>query len=82
MLYKVKQRGFGKETLTSIYFALFYSHLSYGLDAWGFAKDEYLQKVIITQNKAVRAILEAKNVQIVLNYIKISILLNLKTCFI
>ena len=50
-----KLKPFLKEKLLrSIYYSLVYSHLSYGVHAWGSANDTSLNKLKVLQNKAVR----------------------------
>ena len=44
----------GVELLKSIYYCLVYSHLSYGIEAWGSASADDLNKILILQKKAVR----------------------------
>lgn len=43
-----------RSVLRTIYFALFNSHLQYGLIAWGSAAKSNLKKIITLQNRAVR----------------------------
>ena len=40
--------------LRNIYFSIVYSHLSYGIEAWGSACTSDLEKILILQKKAVR----------------------------
>ena len=50
-----KLRPFLKEKLLrNIYHSLVYSHLSYGVQAWGSADPTSLRKINVLQNKAVR----------------------------
>ena len=44
----------GVELLKSIYYCLVYSHLSYGIEAWGSASADDLNKILVLQKKAVR----------------------------
>ena len=44
----------GVELLKSIYYCLVYSHLSYGIEAWGSASAVDLNKILVLQKKAVR----------------------------
>ena len=44
----------GVELLKSIYYCLVYSHLSYGIEAWGSASAGDLNKILVLQKKAVR----------------------------
>lgn len=46
----------GIELLKTIYYCLVYSHLSYGVQAWGSASLNDLDKILILQKKAVRII--------------------------
>ena len=50
-----KLRGhMDQKLLLCIYYSLVFSHLSYGVQAWGSACDSYLKELIVIQNKAVR----------------------------
>ncbi len=50
-----KLRGhMDQKLLLCIYYCLVFSHLSYGVQAWGSACDSYLKELIVIQNKAVR----------------------------
>ena len=50
-----KLKPFLKDNLLrSIYFSLVYSHLSYGIHAWGSADKTSLNKIVTLQNKAIR----------------------------
>ena len=40
--------------LKNIYYCLVYSHLSYGIQAWGSAANTYLKNILVLQKKAVR----------------------------
>ena len=42
--------------LKSIYYSLVYSHLNYGIQAWGSANSSELEKLLILQKKAIRII--------------------------
>ena len=44
------------QQLQSIYYSLVHSHLSYGLVLWGAARKQFLHKLNILQNKALRSI--------------------------
>ena len=44
----------GVELLKTIYYCLVYSHLSYGIEAWGSASADDLHKILVLQKKAVR----------------------------
>ena len=55
ILYKVKHKGFDLTTMRSLYFALFYSYLTYGLNVWCLCKEEDLHKASVLQNNAIRA---------------------------
>ena len=46
-----------KPVLLSFYYSLIYTHLSYGICVWGTAEDTYLEKIRVSQNKALRAII-------------------------
>ena len=45
-----------KETLISVYYSIFYSHLQYGCPVWSLTKNENLDTIIILQNKCMRII--------------------------
>ena len=45
-----------RKLLLIIYYCLVFSHLSYGVEAWGSACDSYLSVLKVIQNKAVRII--------------------------
>ena len=45
-----------QRVLLSLYYSLVYTHLCYGICVWGTADDIYLEKIRISQNKALRAI--------------------------
>ena len=50
-----KLKGYvDRPLLLNIYYCLIYSHLSYGVQAWGSACDTYLQVLRVLQNKAAR----------------------------
>ena len=55
MIYKLKNLS-EASMLKSIYFSLFQSHATYGLVAWG-SSHKCLEKVFLSQKKAIRAIL-------------------------
>ena len=50
--------------LKNIYFCIVYSHLSYGVEAWGSACPTDLEKILILQKKAVRILTGNKYFQI------------------
>ena len=43
------------ETLKSVYYALFYPFLSYGITVWGATHGQYLSPVLVSQKRVVRA---------------------------
>ena len=47
-------------TLITIYYALFYSFLTYGIVVWGATYDNYLQPVFTSQKKVIRAMTFSK----------------------
>ena len=49
-----------ERVLVSLYYSLIYTHLNYGVCVWGTADDMYLDKIRISQNKAIRAITGSK----------------------
>ena len=46
-------------TLKSIYYSLFHSHLIYGILVWGLAKPSMTNKVILLQKRAIRIIFKS-----------------------
>ena len=50
--------------LKNIYYSIVYSHLSYGVEAWGSATASDLEKILILQKKAVRILTGNKYFQI------------------
>ena len=46
--------------LKDIYYCLVYSHLSYGVEAWGSACKSDLEKLLILQKKAVRILTDSQ----------------------
>ena len=50
--------------LKNVYYCLVYSHLSYGIEAWGSAAKTTLNKLIVLQKKAIRILSNAKYFQI------------------
>ena len=56
MLYKLRQIRCNKQILLSIYHSLFQSHLMYGLCVWGNTANSYLEKLYLTQKRAIRSI--------------------------
>ena len=45
--------------MASLYFAIFHSHLTYGLPVWGFANQGLLDNIALLQKKALRIITSA-----------------------
>ena len=43
-----------REVCLNVYYALFYSHLIYGINVWGLTTEENLKKIETLQNKCVR----------------------------
>ena len=58
MLFKMKNIA-PLRVLHSLYYALFHSHLSYGICVWGNATKEALQPLDIAQNKIIRILSNA-----------------------
>ena len=58
MLYKMKNFC-NSNTLKSIYYSLFHSHLIYGILVWGLAKPSMTNKVILLQKRAIRIIFKS-----------------------
>ena len=56
MLYKLRKIRCNEQILLSIYHSLFQSHISYGLCVWGNADFTYINKLFLTQKRAIRAI--------------------------
>ena len=55
MFYKIRHQC-TKRVLRSLYFSLFESHMSYGLPVWGCVNEELINKLLVLQKKAIRAI--------------------------
>jgi len=45
-----------KKSLPNLYYSFIYSHISYGIKAWGAANDSILSSISVVMNKALRAI--------------------------
>ena len=45
-----------RDVCLNVYYAIFFSHLIYGCNIWGFTTEENLKKVEVLQNKCVRII--------------------------
>ena len=43
-----------RDTLRTLYFAIFHCHLFYGISLWGFANKQDIKRIQVLQNKAVR----------------------------
>ena len=56
---RLKDNSVPTKALLSVYFAIFQSHLNYGLSVWGQAQEIYLQKIRTIQNKVLRKITNA-----------------------
>ena len=50
--------------LKNVYYCLVYSHLSYGIEAWGSASKTALNKLIVLQKKAIRVLSNVNYFQI------------------
>lgn len=50
------RRYFGIQTLRTIYFSIFQSHLAYCIESWGFTFKTYIEPVVILQKRALRLI--------------------------
>ena len=48
-----------KTVLTSLYFALFHSHMCFGILLYGLAEDQYTNKISLIQKRAIRIISNA-----------------------
>ena len=55
ILYEVKN-FLNSQALLQLYYAIFHSHLQYGLITWGSTFKTYLKKLIILQNKAIKIV--------------------------
>ena len=55
LLYKIRLYT-PKNILRSLYFAIFHSHLTYGLPVWGFADQKLIDNIILLPKKALWAI--------------------------
>ena len=51
------------ECLKTVYYALIYPHLTYGLILWGSTYDVYINKVIVMQKRIVRSMVNANQYQ-------------------
>ena len=51
LLYKIRAYSPGP-ILMSLYYAIFHSHLTYGLPVWGFADQNLLDRIVLLQKKA------------------------------
>ena len=49
-----------QDALKSLYYALFHSHLIYGIQIWGSAANKYVNEIVLLQKKAIRIISNAK----------------------
>ena len=56
MLYKLRRIKCNKRILLSLYFAIFQSHLTYGICVWGNADSSLIQKIILCQKRAIRIV--------------------------
>ena len=56
VLYRLSKLKCQKNILLSIYYALFHSHLSYGLCVWGHADERYTDRLELAKKRAVRVI--------------------------
>ena len=50
--------------LKNVYYCLVYSHLSYGIEAWGSASKTNINKLVVLQKKAIRVLSNVKYFQI------------------
>ena len=56
MLYKLRRLNCSRQILLSLYFAIFQSHLTYGICLWGNADFSILNKIILSQKRAIRVV--------------------------
>ena len=73
IIHKLKNLNVPTDCLRQVYFSLFQSYLTYGILAWGFAKNDLLNKVRILQQKAVK-IISGKESNIEQEFKKLNIL--------
>ena len=59
ILYKMKSCMCSKKILTSLYFAMFHSHMSYGILLYGLAGEKYTKKISLIQKRAIRIVSNA-----------------------
>ena len=52
------------QMLKNVYYCLVYSHLSYGIEAWGSASKTSLNKLVVLQKKAIRILSNVNHFQI------------------
>ena len=58
ILYKIRAYS-PKSIMISLYFAIFHSHLAYGLPVWGSANEKLINNIVLLQKKALRIITSA-----------------------
>ena len=56
MLFKLRRLKCPTHILLSLYFAIFQSHLTYGICVWGCAEQSVLEKICLSQKRAIRAV--------------------------
>ena len=56
MLYKLRRLNCNKGLLLSLSYSIFQSHLTYGIYLWGNAEPFILNKIILSQKRAIRVI--------------------------
>jgi hypothetical protein len=58
ILYKIRAYT-SQRIMISLYFAIFHSHLAYGLPVWGSANNKLINTIVLLQKKALRVITSA-----------------------
>ena len=61
MLYKLRRLNCNKGLLLSLYYSIFQSHLTYGICLWGNADPTILNKIILSQKRAIRVVAGLEN---------------------
>ena len=56
MLYKIRRLNCNTSLLLSLYFSIFQSHLTYGICLWGNADPTILNKICLSQKRAIRVV--------------------------
>ena len=81
---RLKENSVPTKALLSVYFAIFQSHLNFGLSVWGQANENDLQKIRTIQNRVLRKMANAdydthmNDIYKQLNILKLNDLFNIK----